>query len=149
MPNKQPHKINSSLDYLELKKKYDELQLRVTRFSVIEQELIHARNQMDREVMIYRQMQQFNSKALEDIDDEIYSRLVTDTLIEIFEIEVGFVCIDIPNTGNPAIRHIEGHSLNEEQKFDLLRRAADRTQGPDTGADPHSGAFCRSGAGRG
>lgn len=119
MPNKQPHKINSSLDYLELKKKYDELQLRVTRFSVIEQELIHARNQMDREVMIYRQMQQFNSKALEDIDDEIYSRLVTDTLIEIFEIEVGFVCIDIPNTGNPAIRHIEGHSLNEEQKFDL------------------------------
>ncbi len=119
MPSKQPQNIHSSLDYLELKKKYDELQLRVTRFSVIEQELIHARNQTDREVMIYRQMQQFNTKALEDLDDEIYSRLVTDTLIGIFEIEVGFVCIDIPNTGNPAIRHIEGYVLNEEQKFDL------------------------------
>lgn len=119
MPSKKPHSTHFSLDYLELKKKYEELQLRVTRFSVIEQELIHARNQMDREVLIYRQMQQFNTKALEEIDDEIYSRLITDTLIGIFEIEVGFVCIDIPNTGNPAIRHIEGYSLSEEQKFEL------------------------------
>jgi PAS domain S-box-containing protein len=119
MPSKKPHSTEFSLDYLELKKKYEELQLRVTRFSVIEQELIHARTLMDREVMIYRQMQQFNTKALEEIDDEIYSRLITDTLIGIFEIEVGFVCIDIPNTGNPAIRHIEGYSLNDEQKFDL------------------------------
>ena len=119
MPPKNLHSLNNSPDYLELKKKYDELQLRVTRFSVIEQELIHARNQMDQEVMIYRQMQQFNTKALEDITDEFYTRLVTETLLEIFETEVAFVCIDIPNTGNSALRHIEGFSLNEEQKFAL------------------------------
>ncbi|HOZ69783.1 MAG TPA: PAS domain-containing sensor histidine kinase [Chitinophagaceae bacterium] len=119
MPAKNPHSLNTSLEYQELKKKYDELQLRVTRFSVIEQELIHARNQMDKEVMIYRQMQQFNTKALEDVTDDFYTRLVTETLLEIFEIEVSFICIDIPNSGNSAIRHIEGYTLNEEQKFDL------------------------------
>ncbi len=119
MSSKNPHDMNSSLEYLELKKKYDELQLRVTRFSVIEQELIHARSQMDMEVLIYRQMQQFNSKALEDISDENYSQLVAETLLEIFETEVSFICIDIPNTGNSALRHIEGYELNEEQKFEL------------------------------
>lgn len=119
MPSKNPHSLNNSLDFQELKKKYDELQLRVTRFSVIEQELIHARNQMDQEVMIYRQMQQFNTKSLEDTTDEFYIRLVTETLLEIFEIEVAFVCIDIPNTGNSALRHIEGFTLNDEQKFEL------------------------------
>lgn len=119
MSSRNTHNLNNSPDYQELKKKYDELQLRVTRFSVIEQELIHARNQMDQEVMIYRQMQQFNTKALEDITDEFYTRLVTETLLEIFETEMAFVCIDIPNTGNSALRHVEGYSLNEEQKFEL------------------------------
>ncbi len=119
MPSRNTHNLNNPQDYQELKKKYDELQLRVTRFSVIEQELIHARNQMDQEVMIYRQMQQFNTKALEDITDEFYTRLVTETLLEIFETELAFVCIDIPNTGNSALRHVEGISLNEEQKFEL------------------------------
>ena len=119
MPAKNPHSPNTSLEYQELKMKYDELQLRVTRFSVIEQELIHARNQMDKEVLIYRQMQQFNSKAQEDITDDYYCRLVTESLLEIFEIEIAFICIDIPNSGNSAVRHMEGYALNEEQKFEL------------------------------
>jgi PAS domain S-box-containing protein len=119
MSSRKPHIINASLDYLELKKKYDELQLRVTRFSVIEQELIHTRNQMDHEVMIYRQLQQFNSRALQDLTDEDYARMVAESLIEIFEVETAFVCIDIPNTGHSAIRHIEGIELSEELKFQL------------------------------
>lgn len=107
------------LELLELRKKYEELQLRVTRFSVIEQELIHARNRQDREVMVYRHLQDFNSKALAVSSETEFAQLIAESIIEIFEVEVGFVCIDIPNTGDAACRHIEGYVLPEEQKFKL------------------------------
>lgn len=111
--------MNVPLDYLELKKKYDELQLRVTRFSVIEQELIHARNLMDREVMIYRQMQLFNTRALLDMTDEAYCRLVAESIIDIFEVETAFVVSEIPGEGLPAIRYMEGFAATADQLIRL------------------------------
>ncbi|MBN8688877.1 MAG: PAS domain S-box protein [Chitinophagales bacterium] len=120
MSNADKNKLTlDPLELLELRKKYEELQLRVTRFSVIEQELIHARNRLDREVMIYRHLQDFNSMALSVNSETGYAQLVAESMIEIFEVEVAFVCIDIPNTGDAACRHIEGYALSEEQKFKL------------------------------
>lgn len=109
--------MDATSDYLELKKKYNELQLRITRFSVIEQELIHARNLMDREVLIYRLMQQFNTRALEELTDKQFCILVAESLLEIFEVEVAYVCFDIPETGAAAIRHIEGFDPGPDKLY--------------------------------
>ncbi len=120
MSNADKHSLNNDpLEILELRKKYEELQLRVTRFSVIEQELIHARNRLDREVMIYRHLQDFNARALAATSDTDYAQLVAESMMDIFELEVAFVCIDIPNTGDAACTHIEGYPLSGEQRFQL------------------------------
>ncbi len=93
--NSQP--LPSSQDYLELKKKYKDLQLRVTRFSVIEQQLINARNRLDREVNIHRQLQGFNRIAFGEMLDDSFGRLVAESLIDIFEVEVGIACFGQEN----------------------------------------------------
>lgn len=98
-------------DFLELSRKYEELQLRVTRFSVTEQELIHARDRLDRELMVYRRMQQFNSRALEEMTNETFAKLVTESLIDIFEVEVAFVVIESGNASVSAVVDAEGFSL--------------------------------------
>lgn len=107
---------NTDTALAELKQKYDELQLRVTRFSVIEQELVHARNRLDREVMIYRRMQQFNSSALEDRNETGFLKLVSESLIDIFEVEVAFAALE--HTGEHAIRFmdLEGFGLPAEKQ---------------------------------
>lgn len=84
--------MDLSQEHLELKKKYKDLQLRVTRFSVIEQQLINARNRLDREVNIHRQLQGFNTKAFVEMPDESFGKLVAESLIDIFEVEIGFAC---------------------------------------------------------
>lgn len=112
---------NQNPDYalLELKRKYNELQLRVTRFSVIEQELVNARNSLDREVLIYRRMQQFNSSALEDRNEREFLKLVSESLIDIFEVEVAFAALDHGREPEPVLMDIEGYNLHPAQQQQL------------------------------
>ena len=48
----------------ELLNAYRELQLRVTRFSAVEQELINTRDALDHELESYKRFQQYVAKAL-------------------------------------------------------------------------------------
>lgn len=109
----------SELDFINLQKKYEDLQLRITRFSKTEQELIHTRNQMDREILIYKQLQEFNTRALKDITDEEFVKLVAESMIGIFELELSIVCIDAPSTGNLHLRYAEGIELTEDQLLQM------------------------------
>lgn len=110
MATRQPSDFTLS-DYLDLKKKYEELQLRVTRFSVTEQELNTARNRLDQEVSIYRRMQQFNSMALNEMADDDFLKLVTESLIDIFELELAFVSIERGGTESYSLAHLEGYPI--------------------------------------
>lgn len=106
-----PKTENSDYDVTELSRKYEELQLRVTRFSVTEQELIHARDRLDRELMVYRRMQQFNSRALEEMKNEAFAKLVTESLIDIFEVELAFVLIESDNASITTVADVEGFTI--------------------------------------
>lgn len=121
--NSQDHTPESNLspEYAELKKKYKDLQLRVTRFSVIEQQLINARNRLDREVNIHRQLQGFNRKAFGEMPDDSFGRLVAESLIDIFEVEVGMACFGQDNEFDFELYGIEEFSLTDSDR-DALRK---------------------------
>lgn len=72
-----------------LKQSYDELQRRVTRFSVVEQELIDMRNRLDCELGRFGRIHAFSTKALHAASDEDFAIMVADALLDVFELEVG------------------------------------------------------------
>ena len=72
-----------------LKQSYDELQRRVTRFSVVEQELIDMRNRLDCELGRFGRIHAFSTQALDAASDEAFAIMVADALLDVFELEVG------------------------------------------------------------
>ena len=70
--------IDDQLGYEDLLKQYRELQLRVTRFSAIEQELINTRDRLDNELDMYKRLHIFNSAALKEM------RTLVNLVIDVF-----------------------------------------------------------------
>ena len=79
------------LGYDELFAKYAELQLRVTRFSSTEQELINARDRLDQELLLYKKLSDFNTEALKTSSKVEFLQKVVETIIDIFETEIGII----------------------------------------------------------
>jgi PAS domain S-box-containing protein len=80
---------NEELTALEaLKQRYEELQRRVTRFSVVEQELIDTRNRLDCELGRFGRIHAFSTQALQASSDEAFAIMVADALLDVFELEV-------------------------------------------------------------
>lgn len=77
--------------YEALKAKYHALELRVTRFSAVQQQLIDTKDRLDREVTIYSRMHRFNSNALQDLSPQAFAELVAEALVDVFEVEIGCV----------------------------------------------------------
>lgn len=71
---------------------YQELQLRVTRFSAVEQQLVAARDQLDQELAIYSRLNLFNTQALREMSSAEFTNLVSESLVDIFEFEIGLCC---------------------------------------------------------
>ena len=81
---------NEEMPALEaLKQRYEELQRRVTRFSVVEQELIDTRNRLDCELGRFGRIHAFSTQALHATSDESFAIMVADALLDVFELEVG------------------------------------------------------------
>ncbi|MFN8341980.1 MAG: PAS domain S-box protein [Cyclobacteriaceae bacterium] len=74
-------------DQSRLLEEYRELQLRVTRFSSVEQQLINTRDRLDHELELYKRLHRFNARALSDQSDHTFASLVTEAIIDIFEVE--------------------------------------------------------------
>jgi PAS domain S-box-containing protein len=79
------------LGYDELFAKYAELQLRVTRFSSTEQELINTRDRLDQELLLYKKLSDFNTEALKTNSKVEFLQKVVETIIDIFETEIGII----------------------------------------------------------
>lgn len=79
--------------YEELVEKYEALQLRVTRFGATEQELINIRDRLDNELVMYKRLHQFNVHALREQNENNFFQLVAETIIDIFEVEIGVLVI--------------------------------------------------------
>ncbi|MDG1159348.1 MAG: PAS domain-containing protein, partial [Flavobacteriales bacterium] len=78
-------------DFDSLLEDYRKLQLRVTRFSNTEQELINTRDRLDQELVQYKRMSDFNSAALKTTDTKQLLALTSEAIVDIFEVETAYV----------------------------------------------------------
>jgi len=83
--------INDQLAYEDLLKQYRELQLRVTRFSAIEQELINTRDRLDHELVLHQRLHRYNSDALKETDESSFFQIEAEAIVDVFEMEASIV----------------------------------------------------------
>ena len=79
--------MDSSLDYGTLLERYRDLQKRVTKFSSVEQDLINTRDRLDHELISYKRLHTFSERALREISATGFHALVTESIVDIFEVE--------------------------------------------------------------
>ena len=101
--------------YEELLNKYAELQLRVTRFSAVEQQMINIRNRLDHEIAMHKRMHAINKRALLEMQDEEFSKFISESVVDIFEVEVGLAIIIDTDTPGLLIAGVEGTSVAAEE----------------------------------
>ena len=123
--------VDSSPSPDELARRYEELQLRVTRFSAVEQKLIAAQQRLDRQVGIHERMQRFNTAALREMDDAAFRQLVAEAIVDAFETEVGILAM-CSSGGEPQLWGLQGIDLAEAQP--LVAQLKQRVLLPSTGA---------------
>ena len=83
--------MGESREYDELLKQYRELQLRVTRFSAVEQELINTRDRLDHELVLHQRLHRYNSDALKEVDESAFFQLEAEAIVDVFELESSFI----------------------------------------------------------
>lgn len=80
---------DESLPHAELWARYQALQLRVTRFSVVEQKLIEVQSQLDAELGRYGRIHSFSNSAIHANSDRQFAEMVSEALLDVFEQEIG------------------------------------------------------------
>jgi len=100
--------------YDELHQAYLDLQLRVTRFSAKEQELINARNLLDRELLGYKRMNDFHVAAIDLRDIPSLLTLIAETVVDLFDVEIGYACFRELSAPSFIQCHLEGGIRQEE-----------------------------------
>lgn len=88
------------------------LQSRVTRFSSKEQELINAQDMLDQELVGYKRMNDFHALAIQVQDVPSFMALVAETVVGLFETEIGFCCLRQLNGTACLFSHLEGGGLH-------------------------------------
>jgi PAS domain S-box-containing protein len=89
--------------YDELLKQYRDLQLRVTRFSATEQELINTRDRLDHELVLHQRLHRYNSEALKEPSEDAFFRLESEAIVDVFETEGSIIFYVPTHGGEPAI----------------------------------------------
>ncbi len=75
------------LSYADLLARYEAIQLRVTRFSVVEQRLVDAQYQLDEELGRFSRIHAFTTKAIQAGSDEAFAEMVAEAMLDVFEQE--------------------------------------------------------------
>jgi PAS domain S-box-containing protein len=99
--------MSDKLSYEELYEQYLALQLRVTRFSATEQELINIRDTLDHELVVYKRLNAFNQKALRLHDLNEFLQLAVEFMVDIFETEAAFI-YSLDDSSERAMLYSEG-----------------------------------------
>jgi PAS domain S-box-containing protein len=97
-----------TVSYEELLRKYNELQLRVTRFSAVEQQMINIRYRLDHEISMHKRMHDSNQRALHEMTDKEFLRFIAESVVDIFEVEVGVALIEDTEEPSSPFFGIEG-----------------------------------------
>jgi PAS domain S-box-containing protein len=78
-------------EYDNLLKQYRELQLRVTRFSAIEQELINTRDRLDHELVLHQRLHRYNSDVLKEAEEAAFFQIEAEAIVDVFEMECAVI----------------------------------------------------------
>lgn len=122
-------------DFESLLEDYRKLQLRVTRFSNTEQELINTRDRLDQELVLYKRMSDFNSAALKARDTKQLLALASEAVVDVFEVETAYVFEKLSSTNQYLHLFHDGIELDcgrMNSLFEDIEIIAKQTQG--TGA---------------
>lgn len=111
--------MHQKLAYNKLLEKYSDLQLRVTRFSTVEQELINTRDQLDHELIMYKRLSKFNVESFNCKSHLDFLKLVNEAIIDLFEIECSVVYFQLKNKDFRSTFFIEGFNVVEEKKAEF------------------------------
>lgn len=112
-----PHRLT----YEELYEAYLGLQSRVTRFSSTEQELINVRDLLDQERLVYKRMNDFHAAAIEAHDIPALLALIAETVVDLFETELGFAAFRCPTEPRRNAQFMEGGAkARREEWFDAF-----------------------------
>lgn len=103
------------MSYDELLKQYRDLQLRVTQFSVVEQQLINTRDRLDHELVMYKRLNDFNGNAFRESGDCSFFRNVAEAIVDIFEMEVGLSYRSEISKGKEGFLAVEGVFLEQQE----------------------------------
>lgn len=97
----------------ELIKDYRELQLRVTRFSAVEQELINTRDRLDQELEVYKRLYNYNALALKAKTYEQFFHLLCEAVVDVFEIEGALILLNTSLSNDSPVLYTEGLKFEE------------------------------------
>lgn len=108
--------MNSQKNHEKLLQDYHDLQLRVTQFSNIEQQLINTQDKLDSELLLYKRLQKFNTQALKEASKQNLVRLITESVIDILEIESSLVYFKDHEDTSHSLLLEEGLSIDDFNK---------------------------------
>lgn len=100
--------------YEELLRKYKELQLRVTRFSAVEQQMINIRFRLDHEIAMHKRMHDSNKKALLEMTDDEFAKFIAESVVDIFEVQVGVAIIRYTDQESFVMAGSEGITIHQQ-----------------------------------
>ena len=126
-------------DIQALRRRYSELQRRVTRFSVTEQKLIDTTNSLDQEVGRFRVIQEFNRRAVAAVGLKDLLELAAEAVVDAFEVEIGAVFLSAGVGRGMTVMAVEGDCGLPPDAVDLI---------PEDFALPADTAVIESGADR-
>ena len=118
--------MSNPASYDELLKQYRDLQLRVTRFSAIEQELINTRDRLDHELVLHQRLHRYNSDALNQTNESAFFQLQTEAIVDVFETEASLI-VYVPSDGRPVVIYREGFSpTHTPQLVDEIKKISSK-----------------------
>lgn len=120
-----PMKTRNNFD--SLLREYQELQLRVTRFSYIEQQLINAQDKLDHELVLYKRLNKFSNNALKSKKLEDFLTMAVEGIVDVLEVESAAILIVENQSGNSIFFsesiHFDAQEDQSKVSEDLLNLA--------------------------
>ena len=113
--------MNTEPSYEVLLKQYRELQLRVTRFSYVEQQLINTRDRLDHELVMYKRLSNFNVDALNESSECEFFKRVAEAIVDIFEVEAGIAHMRNSDSMHQFNITVEGLQMSDGLKMLLAQ----------------------------
>ncbi|MDQ7016242.1 MAG: ATP-binding protein [Gammaproteobacteria bacterium] len=109
----------NDLTYEQLQEKYAALQKRLNRFSLIQQDLITLHQKLDRELVRFSAMQEYNTQALLSNDSKSFAARTAEAVIDVFELEFGLLWLF--EEGGPQAAPIGIEGIGKQQYHALKK----------------------------